>query len=288
MSIKSQFSQAVGLGVALLFLVACGTPQSAPTSTPIPQAPTATSAPAPTTTLTVAAAEPVEEWDYVAMGYDPMYGYAENFAAQIETDLGVKVTVHDLHVRGLTSSSLVTRLRQNQMLRELISGAKVVTFEIPVPFVIPVTGSEELYTSFLDGTCGGPDNQDCLREALMLYEEDVDAIFAELLALRSPSDAIIRAGDCWLTSRLSKAWQEQGIYEVLKSYWEAANEYTAQAAADHNIPAARVYLAMNGPNGEEVPSEYVQSGSDGLFTNETGDAIIADAFRELGYEPLAP
>ncbi len=272
----------------LLFLAACGPPQSVPTTTPVAQAPTATSAPAPTTTPSVAAAETAEEWDYVAIGDYRMYGYAQNLAAQIESDLDVKITVHEWHVRGLTSRSLVTRLRNNQLLRELLSGARVVTLEIPVPFLIPRTSREELYTALTGGTFGGPDNQDCLREALALYKEDVDAIFAELTALRSPSEAIIRAGDCWLPSGLATAWHQQDIYEILKPYWEAANEYVTQTAAEHNIPTAGVYLAMNGPKGEEVPAEYVHSGSGGIFANETGDAVIVEAYRKLGYEPLAP
>jgi hypothetical protein len=288
MSIKKQLSQVVGLAAVLLLLAACGASMAAPASTPVAQASTVTSAPEPADTPTVAAAESLEEWDYVAIGRYRMYGYAQNLAPQIESDLDVTVNVHEWHVTGLTSSSLVTRLRNNQLLRQLLSEAEVVTLEIPAPFLFPRTGREELYTALMDGTCGGPDNQDCLREALALYEEDVDAVFAELVALRSPSEAIIRGGDSWLPTGISEAWQEQGIYETLKPYWEAANAYTAEAAAEHQIPTARIHLAMNGPEGEEVPSEYVHPGEGGIFANEKGDAVIAAAYQELGFEPLAP
>ncbi len=293
MNRRTNLAQAVGLFATLLFLGACGAPQPAPTSVPAAHAPSSTpaSTQAPSATppaASAAAAGAAEEWDYLAIGPYRMVGYAEDFAAQIEDDLDVKITVHDWHVRGLTCSSLVTRLRHNQLLRELISGAKVVTFEIPVPFLFPLTGREALYTSLREGTCGGEDNQDCLREALARYEEDVDAVLAELLALRSTSDAIVRAGDCCLPAGVSRVWKEQDMYEILRPYWDAANEYAAHSAADHGIPAARVSPLMTELEGEGIPSEYEYPDSEWEAASETGAAIMASAYGELGYEPLAP
>ena len=36
-----------------------------------------------------------EEWDYVVLGDSSAWGFPEYYAAHIEEDLGVKVTVHD-------------------------------------------------------------------------------------------------------------------------------------------------------------------------------------------------
>jgi hypothetical protein len=261
---------AVAVAVVLPSLVTCGTQQFEVASTVVP-------------------AEPAEEWDYVAIGHDQMDGYADKLAAQIVADLGVKIVIHDYSRPGLSTAALAVRIGDNAKLRGLIIDAEVVTIVMPVPFM---TGAEEadaeLYASYLDGSCGGPDNQNCLREALRLYKANVEDILYELLALRSTSDAIIRAGDCWLSSDHTEDWRAQGAYEVLKPYWMSANEYAAQAAADYDIPFARLFLTMNGPDGEDVPEAYVQPGESGRFANDAGNAVIAEAFRELGYEPLAP
>ena len=288
MRIKSRVFLVGILATVLTVLVACGTQQPEVASRVSSPEAMATTPPASTATPTVVPTEPPEEWDYVVIGDYGTGGWEDDYAAQIEADLDVKLTIRDWLMPGLGSASLAKRLANNDNLRDQISDAEVVTIVIPVPFMQTAEGYGELYTSYLEGTCGGPDNQDCLREALRLYQGDVEDIVAELLALRSTSDTIIRVGDCWLSTNHTEAWRAQGVDEVLKSYWEAANEQAAQVAADSGIPVARLFLAMNGPDGEDVPDAYVHSGESGRFANDTGKAVIAGAFRELGYEPFAP
>jgi lysophospholipase L1-like esterase len=49
-----------------------------------------------------------------------------------------------------------------------------------------------------------------------------------------------------------------------------------------------VYDAFNGPNHDQDPRDKGYIGSDGMHTNETGQDIIADLLRELGYEYSVP
>jgi lysophospholipase L1-like esterase len=81
--------------------------------------------------------------------------------------------------------------------------------------------------------------------------------------------------------------KEWGYFEGWNPYWVAHNEYLVQAASVHDIPVVRVDLAFNGPNLDEDPSDKDLL-SDGIHPNAEGIALIADLFRELGYEPLAP
>jgi hypothetical protein len=78
-----------------------------------------------------------------------------------------------------------------------------------------------------------------------------------------------------------------GIFEDVTPYVKAFNEYVVQVASEHNIPVARVYLAFNGPNGDEDAADKGYM-SDLWHTNSVGAALIADLYRELGYEPLGP
>ena len=286
----------MGLVTALVLLAgACAppatpvppTPAPTPTNTPLPPTATVvppTPAPTPTNTpllptATVALPEGGAEWDYVALGDSIAWGWPKLYAAHIEADLGVEVTVHNWYRDAQSSAGLLSALRDNQELRSDIREAEVVTFLVsPQRFQRPMAVYEA-------GTCGGTDNQDCLREALSLLKADVDAILAEILSLTSTSDTIIRA--MTYHNPMVNEWKRKGVFEDLNSYWKAHNEYLVQAASEHNIPVVRVDLAFNGPNGDEDPldKDYV---SDGWHPNAVGDAIIADLHRELGYEPLGP
>ena len=63
---------------------------------------------------------------------------------------------------------MVSALRNNQELQSDLREAEVVTFLVTPRHLI------EPRRAYRDGTCGGTDNQDCLREALRLYKADTD------------------------------------------------------------------------------------------------------------------
>jgi hypothetical protein len=222
--------------------------------------------------------EPIA-WDYVVLGDSVASTFPRHYADHIEADLGVEVTTHHWYRADQSSAAMLRALRDYEDVRSDIREAEVVTF-----FVSP----KHLQWPAADydaGTCGGSDNQDCLREALALLKADTDAIITEILALRSTSDAIIRTMT-YYNPRVN-AWNTEGSFGDLNPYWVAHNEYLIQAASEHNIPVVRVDLAFNGPNLDEDPSDkgYV---SDGWHPNPEGAALIAELLRELGYEPLAP
>jgi hypothetical protein len=258
--------------LAVLLLAGCCSAAPEPTATPVP--PTATPTPVPPTATPEALS-----WDYVQLGGSVLCTFGSRYAKHIEADLGVEVTMHTWCRGSHTSTQLLSLLRDNQGLRSDLYEAEVVTFPVSVRYL------KDPIRAYGDGTCGGPDNQDCLREALTLYKKDVDAIIAEMLSLRSTSDTIIRSMTYY--NWLVNDWKELGYFDDLNPYWVACNQYFVQAASEHNIPVARVDLAFNGPNLDEDPSDkgYL---SDGQHPNHEGIALMAELIRELGYEPLAP
>jgi lysophospholipase L1-like esterase len=52
------------------------------------------------------------------------------------------------------------------------------------------------------------------------------------------------------------------------------------------VPYAKVYLAFNGPSGDEDPAAKGYLSFDGLHPNDTGHRVIAGKLRLLGYAPL--
>ena len=255
-----------------------------PTPTPVPPMPTPipTDTPLPPT-ATAAAPEPGAEWDYVALGDSATWGMVSRYAAMLEQDLGVKVRVHDRTRGSDHSSRLLERLRTDSELRRELGEAEVITFEIPWnvfqrPAITFEIGSP--------GDCGGAENQDCLREALETYKADTDAIIAEIVSLRSPSEALIRTQDTYqFRVRESK---EAGTFEVINRYWRDANAHVIEVATRYHIPVARVYDAFMGINGTEDPRDKGLMVVDGFHTTSEGATLMAELFRELGYEPLGP
>jgi hypothetical protein len=162
--------------------------------------------------------------------------YVDYYADYIESDLGVKVRVLNEQINDLYMDELLSNLRTKQQLRNEISEAKVVTFLI---------GGGDA-----EGIVLNPGVTD-IRKALAPWRETYDAVIDEIVSLRSPSDTIIRAIEYpnpWV-SYLKK----QGILDQVYPNCAAWVEQIVEAASEHNIPVARVYLAWNGPNGDEDP-----------------------------------
>jgi lysophospholipase L1-like esterase len=247
------------------------TPPPSSTATPIPCKPST-------------APSPEEEWDYVVIGDSITWGFLElpptGFAGYLEQDLGIKVRIHNWEKDGWSSGGMLDALRYNLKLRQAVCDAEVVIFEIPRQ-VFDSPGQD--YFSGNPGACGGTDNQNCLRNALALYQEHVDAIMAEIVSLKNPADALIRTFDAhtyWPVAQ-SKA---NGTFDGLIYHWQAANNYLLQVATDYQIPVARVYQAFNGPNGDQDPFEKGYVGDDSLHPSTKGKELMADLMRELGYE----
>jgi hypothetical protein len=254
-----------GLIMVSLPLVACGTSQPTPTATLIPP----TSTPVPAATPTMAATESVTEWDYVVFG-DSRTGMGQwprHYADYIEKDLGIKVKLHNKASGGQDSDVLLADLREDDKLRALLREAEVVTVW---------TGGERSYRAYANK------GVNCDR-ALEAMDRDLGDIVAEILALRGTNDTIIHLVEEY-HFRVEHQ-KELGFFADKKACIEGVNAIIHQVAADYGIPVAPLYTAFNGPKGDQDPENYLE---DGIHTNATGDAIIADLLRELGYESTAP
>jgi lysophospholipase L1-like esterase len=205
-------------------------------------------------------------WDYVALGdsltvgVGAHRGYVARYAAYITADTGARIDLVNLGRSGQTSSQLLHTLRNDPALRKTLGAAEVITFNIGIN---DLGDAGEAYEN---GTCGGSDNQKCLRAAVEAFKENWDAIIAELLSLRSTEGTIIRTAGIGYTPRVD---------EIFEPYVDQVNRHIGTTAANHDIPYAQPYLD------EEDMS------SDGVHPNDHGYEVIADRLRELGYGPLS-
>ncbi len=218
--------------------------------------------------------------NYTALGDSLAYGildlsrggYVPRYASYVQTDTGSTVLLNNLGRNGWTSTQLLNALRTDMTFRNSLANSQVITFDIG--------GNDflRIRDSYQSGTCGGADNQDCIRSTVATFKANWSAIIAEILALRSTSNTVIRTMDIY------NPFVKQ--FPALKFYLEDANNYIAATSAANNIPYAKVYQAFNGVNGDEDAGDkgYISPyDPSGVHPGELGHKVIADLFRNLGY-----
>ncbi|HLL72472.1 MAG TPA: DUF4214 domain-containing protein [Pyrinomonadaceae bacterium] len=205
-------------------------------------------------------------------------GYVQRFRNHIQTDTGATVNVLNRGVSGATSADLLSALRTNEALRAEIANSQIVTWNIGA------NDFQDAVTRYRSGTCGGADNQDCVRAAVAQFKANWNAIIAQILSLRSTSNTIIRTMDNYNPAvNLLRAF---GLLSVMKPYLEDINRFIFLSAVSNRIGCARVYHAFNGINGEADAGVRGYLSSDGIHPNNTGHAVIASELRALSYQPL--
>jgi lysophospholipase L1-like esterase len=78
--------------------------------------------------------------------------------------------------------------------------------------------------------------------------------------------------------------KETGSFEMYNAYWKEANAHIVDVGTSYGIPVARVYDAFMGETGMEDPRDLGLVGSDGLHPTKDGSDLMAEIFRNLGYE----
>ncbi len=225
--------------------------------------------------------------DSLATGIGAFSGYVPRYQRHLATDTGVSVSLTNLGQNGWTSADLLNALRTNRKFSSSVKAAQVVTWDI---------GGNDLRAareSYKSKTCGGADNQDCLRAAVAAFETNWDAIIVEILALRSTSGTIIRTMDVYNPyvneDKAANTWADDGGLDdflVFKQYLDEVNQHIASTATAKGIPYARVYDAFNGANGDTDPSSLGYITIDGLHPSDKGHTKIAELLQGLGYTPL--
>lgn len=223
-------------------------------------------------------------WDYTAMG-DSLAagliaeeGYVGRYASYVNIDTGANIDTTNLGVPGWTSSDLLSSLQNDPIFRSQVSGALVITWDI---------GGNDLnnaHSQYTQHNCGGTDGQDCLRNTVASFEQNWSAIIAQITALRSTGNTIIRTMDIYNPYVASD--MQAGIFSITAPYLDEVNNYIHSSAAAAGIPVADVHTAFNGADGTTDPATLGLIAVDGFHPNDAGHKVIADQLRALGYQPL--
>jgi hypothetical protein len=217
-----------------------------------------------------------EEWQYIALGDSTSWSFPSDYARQIEADLGIKVQVWNRSIGEVDSNYLLRKIREDMNLRAEISKAEVLT--------LYANPTSQIGWRIITGD--NNDKYDCSDQAVADYKAEIDAIVAEVFALRKGQPTMIRAYFSY--SPLYKRWKEWGQYGEYKRCFEALDKAVEEVARAHKIGFARVYDAFNGPNHDQDPNHLSYIAPDGQHTSDLGSKVMAEVFWKLGYEFIIP
>lgn len=225
--------------------------------------------------------------DSLAVGLWGFPGYVSRYKSYVQTDTGNSVTLTNKGVNGWTSTQLLNALRTSSSFQTAVSGANVVTVDIG--------GNDFLQArdKYKAKTCGGADNQACIRSAMTAFNGNWPAILAEILARRSTSNTVIRTMNLYNpyvnTDKAANTWPNDAgsDFQVFKPYLDDLNTSICSTATANGIPCADVYTQFNGANHDVDPRTYGYISFDGLHPNSKGHAAITGLLRKLCYLPLS-
>jgi hypothetical protein len=196
------------------------------------------------------------------------------WAELVQDDLDIEVTVDHRMVGSERAAALLERLQQDDDLRARIGDADAVFFDIPLGEVGHACG--------VAATRGPDELATCVASQLEVHEELTAAIMDEIVALRSPDEAIVRTGDTWQYDR--SLLVEEGVAATVTEDWQELNRHVIDAATERGIPVVRAYETLS-PAGGPDPVEAGYVASNGLHLTEEGAQRLAELFLETGYAP---
>ena len=213
-------------------------------------------------------------WNYLAMGSELQeFGtkFPEGYAAYIEKNQ--RVTVELDYYTGYSPTWILSQMEENQTLIDLITNAEIITFDWD-------PNSIKGEYAFLQGTCGGTDNQDCLRADYQKTKEDWVSMLDKIIALRNGDTSGMRQiilGSWPYAVHYPDVTSDQ--MSVMVSYFRDFSSFLIAEADKRGIECVKVfdgeYLHEKPP-----PAEWVS----GLGLTEAGDKVIVDALKKIEFE----
>jgi hypothetical protein len=235
-----------------------------------------------------AASPSTAQWDYVVLGDsafqtpDEATTVADAQARLIKRDVGADVKVYWAYYPGTTSARVLDELRHNERLREAIRTAEVVLFDVPVGQMKQTIPFDQVAYRPLPGT---PQRyRRGMARMLVDYRKDARAIVEEIVALRSPSAASIRAIDLWQVGY--QGFRKMGLGAVMREAWLRMNQAVDRACAAQGVTVVDAYTAFMGRDGRTDPVAAGDILPDQMHLTDKGIAKLAELLHKEGYAEI--
>ncbi len=235
--------------------------------------------------------EDLEEWDLLWISDSSGWDVADVYTQMVEEDTGKTVNVNDKWIGGLPAGDIYLALTGQydgpsmtlEKMPEYVAEAELIVFYgNPMGSINPERPGDWDCIAYT-----GAYVNDCDPDIFSTYIEHIETIYQRMLELREGQPTIIRAYDAYYPL-IDQRREDGDSYEACKSCWANYNAAIHQAAEKMNIPLAEVSLLWNGPNWDIDPDSDLGYTKDAEHPNELGAEVIAQALRELGYDPVEP
>jgi len=213
--------------------------------------------------------------DSLGTGFISFGGFVHRYEENIEDDNGIKVDLKNRSRVGATTETIKVSIQHDPRTREALAAADYIT--------INGGGNDlrEAREKFLQGQCGGSNNQQCLREATDRLKQNWSEIIQGVTALKKGSNVKIRGLDIYYP--YVDEDRASGNFAIFHPYIQEVNGHIAAALAANSIPLAPVYAAFNGASGDIDPAGRGLISFDGFHPNTAGHRVIAGLLRAIGY-----
>ena len=249
----------------------------------------------------------LKEWDLLIISDSMNWRVGQNYAKLIESDMNVKVTLHDCWVGGLSIGAVLNALQSGgtlypyvddqscyKPLPDLVKEAEVmVLYGNPVDSIPPddswnfQNASECVWGGYegknlLPGFETYKENmlKSCAPEKSTYYKADLGAVIEEIDKIREGRPLILRMTTFYIAWHPS--WLKNGLDEVCTTCIGHSSEPIRQVAAEHGVPVADTMVVLNGKDYmSEIPAGYLK---DGIHPSDAGAQFIATLLQKTGYE----
>ena len=225
-------------------------------------------------------------WSFVALGDSipargpTRFSYVDILADHARDVLGAEVRLMNLARNGWTSDDVLHQLRSSRRCRDAIARADLVTLTV---------GGNDLLRALRAGVGGlarGAEPMAILQTLLPRFEANWRAVLDEIVALRTPTEAALRATNYYDPLPGNAAFRIDGeLAQRAHAFARAQNRRMCEEAEGRGVACADVYRAFNG-SGAESPYRKGLLAPDGFHPSEAGQRLIAETVGALGYEPL--
>jgi hypothetical protein len=172
------------------------------------------------------------------------------------------------------SASLLETLQTKELSRAIVENADI---------ILIATGPNEIEQVFAPmqaGTCGGPDQFDCIRDLGDVWSANFDAILSEIETLREGKPTAIRLVNA-ANPFVSVPEMNVGLPEGFATtggalMFELLTDAMCDAAAAHNAVCVDVRPILNGPSMDQAVDENSPDSMRSIT-----DALIATGLPEL-------
>jgi lysophospholipase L1-like esterase len=201
------------------------------------------------------------------------YGYTKSFKDSVAADRGTTVRETNLAHAGDYSADMRAVIRQPAA-RTALRTADIVTWNIGM------NDFDHARSQYQAGTCGGADNQDCLRRAVTTFSANWDAIVSTLDSTPHKPAAVFLTMDVMYRGGAA----DDPSFAVTNPYLDQMNAHIRSTATF--APVANVRVVFNGPRGTGDPNEPRPAAPGGLLLpdghpNRDGAEAIGMALRDI-------